>query len=67
MAARRLDKILEEAKWVVTLFDQANANGAIENLGRRAKSLKDGVEDLRKAMVDEGIDPHDVGGTWVER
>lgn len=61
------DKLLKEAKWVILMFDQANTGGAIERMNR-GKYLKDCVEDLRKVMVDAGIDPYDVeGGCWVER
>ena len=59
-----LEKIIEDAKWVVTLFDQANTNKAIENLGSRGELLASAVEDLRKSLKDSGIDPYDVQGEW---
>lgn len=63
-----MDEILEEAKWVVMMFDQANTGGRIEGLGSRGKYLKGAVEDLRAAMVKLGIDPYRTRneGTWRE-
>lgn len=52
------DLLLEEAKWVVILFDQANMNKGIEEMGSRGEKLRDAVNDLRKVMTDHGIDPY---------
>ncbi|MBI2596356.1 hypothetical protein HYW46_06505 [Candidatus Daviesbacteria bacterium] len=39
--------ILEGAVYVIDMFDQANTNHAIENLGSRGYILKDAIERLR--------------------
>lgn len=65
MTAMDWGRLLEEAKWVVTLFDQANTNRVVERLGSRGEALKGAVDDLRKVMTDHGVDPWGVkGGTW---
>ena len=46
-----MDKELEElAMWVVTLYDQANTNQAVEELGSRGQLLNRAIEDLKKGL-----------------
>jgi hypothetical protein len=42
--------LLQEAKGVILMFDQANTNGTIESLGSRGVLLKQAVDDLRKVI-----------------
>jgi len=46
--------IEEAAIWVVDLFDQANTNHAIQNLGSRGNILFDAINDLRRALNKNG-------------
>jgi hypothetical protein len=63
-----MEDIIEEAKWVILMFDQANTNGVIEHIGSRGQLLKEAVEDLRVAMTRQGIDPGETRnpGEWME-
>ncbi len=60
------DKIIEEAKWVVLLCEQANTNNTVFRLGSRGEKLVSAVQDLRKSLEAQGIDPNDVQGDWSE-
>jgi hypothetical protein len=65
MATASIDnaKLLEEARWVILLCDQANTNNVlVERLGSRGLSLVKAVNDLRKVITDAGLDPWGVGG-----
>ncbi len=61
------EKLIDEAKWVIILFDQANTNQTIEKLGSRGELLKNAVDDLRKVFTDAGIDPYSTNSfDWEE-
>jgi hypothetical protein len=45
-----ITKIIEEAKWAVDLFDQANTGQAIVRMGSRGEILAAAIDDLRKAL-----------------
>jgi len=61
------NEILVKAAWVVMMFDQANTNSAVENLGSRGKILNKSVEDLRKVIGQDKILELTSNGVWVER
>jgi hypothetical protein len=63
-----LKLLIEEAKWVVLMFDQLNTNQTVERIGSRGILLKESVEDLRKTFLSLGIDPYrtEKEGTWRE-
>ena len=48
-------KVIDEAKWAVDLFDQANTNGAVVNLGSRGVILGKAMDDLRAALRKAGF------------
>jgi len=50
------------AQWVVTLYDQANTNNAVRNLGDRARYLNRAIEDLRKGLQQRNTPP--AQGNW---
>ncbi len=48
--------VVDEAKWVILMFLQAETGGRITQIGSRGILLRDAVEDLRKAMEAAGLD-----------
>ena len=63
-----MEKIIDEAKWVILMYDQLNTNHLVERHGSRGKLLHGAVSDLRNAMVEQGIDPTTTKsqGVWME-
>ena len=47
-------EIIKDAIRVVNAFDQANTNGAIENMGSRGVILRDAIKDLRENLNSDG-------------
>jgi hypothetical protein len=61
-------ELVERAKWLVRSFDELNVNDRIGLMGARGLTLKNAVEDLRKALLSHGIDPDDTKrhSTWTQ-
>ncbi|MCK4799389.1 hypothetical protein KAS31_00245 [Candidatus Parcubacteria bacterium] len=47
-------EIIKDSIRVVNAFDQANTNGAIENMGSRGVILRDAIKDLRENLNSDG-------------
>ena len=64
MTDEQLAKILEEARWVIMMFDQLNTSYTVERIGSRGILLKEVVDDLRVAMKEASLDLIPSGGEW---
>lgn len=53
----KLERVAIAAVWVVNMFDQANTNSVIYNLGSRGALASDAVDDLRADLVSVGLFP----------
>lgn len=64
-----MDEILEEARWVVKILEQADEYDLSLRMGMAGTLLKDAVEAMKAAMVRAGVDPYDTktGGPVVKR
>ena len=59
-------KLVSDAQWVVTAFDQANTNAAVEGLGSRGRILASCVEDLRQTLKRLSEEESELSGVWAE-
>jgi hypothetical protein len=52
MTHKLIRQILDDSKWIVDAFDQANTGKFIEGSGNRGYILKRGIEALRESLVE---------------
>lgn len=50
----KFKKLLAFAAYVCDVFDQADTNHAIEDLGPRGKIARDAIEELKQVIIDSG-------------